>query len=210
MQRGILVVLSGFSGAGKGTLMKRLLEKYSDDYALSVSVTTRKPREGEKEGISYFFRTEEEFQSLIDQDEFIEYARYVEHSYGTPRSYVEEKLDQGKDVILEIERQGALNVKKMRPDTLLLFVTPPSADELKRRLVARGTEDEETIAKRLNTACEEAQYIDQYDYLVINDDLEKCVDELHELIRAQHNQVTHQHDMIEKLKEDLLRFRKEN
>ncbi|MDY3714527.1 MAG: guanylate kinase, partial [Blautia sp.] len=131
--RGMLAVVSGFSGAGKGTLMKRLLEKY-DCYALSVSATTRAPRDGEEHGREYFFHTKEEFEELILQDALIEYAKYVDNYYGTPKSYVEKQLEAGKDVILEIEIQGALKVKEKLPDTLLLFVTPPSAEELKRRL----------------------------------------------------------------------------
>ena len=142
-ERGILIVVSGFSGAGKGTLMKRLLEKYEERYALSVSATTRQPREGERDGIEYFFKTKEEFEKMIAKEELIEYARYVENYYGTPRAYVEQMLEAGKDVILEIEIQGALKVKKAFPDTLLLFVVPPSAEELKHRLVGRGTESME-------------------------------------------------------------------
>ena len=132
--KGILIVVSGFSGSGKGTIMKRLLEKY-DNYALSISATTRSPRPGEEDGREYFFRTVEEFEKMIAKDELIEYAKYVDNYYGTPRAYVEEQLQSGKDVILEIEIQGALKVKEKFPETLLLFVTPPSAKELKNRLV---------------------------------------------------------------------------
>jgi len=139
-KKGILIVVSGFSGAGKGTLMKRMLEKYEDQYALSISATTRKPREGEVDGREYFFKTKEEFEKMIAKAELIEYAKYVENYYGTPKAYVEEQLNAGKDVILEIEIQGALKVKQAFPDTLLLFVVPPSAEELKKRLVGRGTE----------------------------------------------------------------------
>lgn len=136
-QRGILIVVSGFSGAGKGTLMKELMKRYEETYALSVSATTRNPREGEVDGREYFFKTTEEFEKMIAKEELIEYARYVENYYGTPRTYVEQQLEAGKDVILEIEIQGALKVKERFPDTLLLFVTPPSAKELRRRLVGR-------------------------------------------------------------------------
>ena len=129
-QRGILIVVSGFSGAGKGTLMKELMKRYEETYALSVSATTRNPREGEVDGREYFFKTTEEFEKMIAKEELIEYARYVENYYGTPRTYVEQQLEAGKDVILEIEIQGALKVKERFPDTLLLFVTPPSAKEL--------------------------------------------------------------------------------
>jgi len=182
MPKGILTVLSGFSGAGKGTAMKRLMEKY-DDYALSISATTRNPREGEVDGREYFFKATEEFEKMIAQDELIEYARYVNHYYGTPRSYVEEQLENGKDVILEIEIQGALKVKEKFPDTLLVFITPPSAKELRRRLIGRGTESMEVIEQRLARAKEEAEGIDDYDCLIVNDDLESCVDELHSVIQ---------------------------
>ena len=154
-QRGILIVVSGFSGAGKGTLMKELMKRYEETYALSVSATTRNPREGDVDGREYFFKTTEEFEKMIAKEELIEYARYVENYYGTPRTYVEQQLEAGKDVILEIEIQGALKVKERFPDTLLLFVTPPSAKELRRRLVGRGTETMEVIESRLARAVEE-------------------------------------------------------
>ena len=151
MSKGILVVVSGFSGAGKGTVMKRLLEKY-DDYALSVSVTTRAPRPGEEDGIAYFFRSREEFEQLIREDALIEYAQYVENYYGTPRSYVEEQLSAGRNVILEIEIQGAMKVKEKIPEALLVFVTPPTVAELEKRLKGRGTETDQVIADRLARA----------------------------------------------------------
>lgn len=143
-EKGILIVVSGFSGSGKGTIMRELLKKY-DNYALSVSATTRAPRPGEEEGREYFFKSTEEFEKMIAKDELIEYARYVDNYYGTPRVYVEEQLEAGKDVVLEIEIQGALKVKEKFPDTLLLFVTPPSAQELRSRLVGRGTETMDVI-----------------------------------------------------------------
>ena len=152
-EKGILIVVSGFSGSGKGTLMKELMTRYPDTYALSISATTRSPREGEVDGREYFFVSKDEFEKMIAKGELIEYAKYVENYYGTPRDYVEKKLDEGKDVILEIEIQGALNVKKMFPDTLLLFVTPPSAEELKKRLVGRGTETMDVIESRMDRAC---------------------------------------------------------
>lgn len=210
MNTGLLIVLSGFSGAGKGTVVKRLLEKYSGQYALSISATTRQPREGEKEGVSYFYKTEEEFQKMIADGEFIEYAQYVKNSYGTPRSYVEQKLSEGKNVILEIELQGALKVKEKLPDALMLFVMPPTAEELKNRLVGRGTEDMETIEARLSRASEEAESIQYYDYLIINDDLEECVDDIHALISSEHNKVSRNEEKIKKMKEELRQFRKEN
>mgnify|MGYP000729754057 CR=1 FL=1 len=133
--KGILIVLSGFSGSGKGTIMKELMKKYSEQYALSISATTRSPRPGETDGVEYFFKTKEQFEKMIADDELIEYAKYVDNYYGTPKAYVEEQLEAGKNVILEIEIQGALNIKKMYPDAVLLFIMPPSAEELERRLV---------------------------------------------------------------------------
>ena len=138
MERGMLVVVSGFSGAGKGTIMKRITEKY-DNYALSISATTRSPREGEEEGKSYFFVSKARFEEMIDKDELVEYAKYVDNYYGTPRKFVEDCLNRGKDVILEIEIQGALKIKKKYPGSLLIFMTPPSAEELRSRLIGRNT-----------------------------------------------------------------------
>ena len=205
--RGMLAVVSGFSGAGKGTLMKRLLEKY-DCYALSVSATTRAPRDGEEHGREYFFHTKEEFEELILQDALIEYAKYVDNYYGTPKSYIEKQLKAGKDVILEIEIQGALKVKEKLPDTLLLFVTPPSAEELKRRLEGRGTETPEVIASRLRRASEEAKAMPLYDYILVNDDLETCVDQMHEIIQSQHNTVANNTSFIEKITDEVSVFAK--
>ena len=202
-ERGILIVVSGFSGAGKGTLMKRLLEKYEERYALSVSATTRQPREGECDGIEYFFKTKEEFEKMIAKEELIEYARYVENYYGTPRAYVEQMLEAGKDVILEIEIQGALKVKKAFSDTLLLFVVPPSAEELKHRLVGRGTESMEVIESRLKRAVEESDGMEQYDYLIVNDDLEICVEEMHQIICGEHHRSSRNMGFIQQMKEEL-------
>ena len=208
--RGILIVVSGFSGSGKGTLMKELLKKYPDTYALSISATTRAPREGEEDGREYFFISREEFEKMIAKDELIEYARYVENYYGTPRRYVEEKMKQGKDVILEIEIQGALKVKKAFPDTLLLFVTPPSAEELQSRLIGRGTETMEVIRSRMDRACEEAQGMELYDYLIVNDDLDACVEEMQSIIRGEHRRTSRNTDFMVKIKEDLINLKGEN
>ena len=201
--RGILIVVSGFSGAGKGTLMKELLKRYEENYALSISATTRGPREGEAHGREYFFISKEEFEKMIAKEELIEYAKYVENYYGTPRTYVEQKLEEGKDVILEIEIQGALKVKEKFPDTLLLFVTPPSAEELKKRLIGRGTETMEVIASRLNRAVEESEYMDQYDYLIINDTLDECVEQMHRVIQEEHLRCSRNVEFIGKIKEEL-------
>ena len=205
--KGILTVVSGFSGAGKGTLMKRLMEDY-DNYALSISMTTRAPREGERDGIEYFFTTREKFEETIANDGLIEYAQYVGNYYGTPRAYVESQLEAGKDVILEIEIQGALKVKKQYPDCLLLFVTPPSAKELEKRLVGRGTETAEVIAKRLARAVEESQGIEDYDYIAVNDDLDLCVKQLHSLVQNEHFKISQKKDFIEEIREELKEFSK--
>ena len=206
-EKGILIVVSGFSGSGKGTIMKELLTRYPDTYALSISATTRSPREGEADGREYFFLSKDEFEKMIAKGELIEYARYVENYYGTPRDYVEKKLEEGRDVILEIEIQGALNVKKMFPDTLLLFVTPPSAEELKRRLVGRGTETMDVIESRMNRACEEAEGMENYDYLIINDSLDKCVEEMHDIIRGEHRRSSRNREFMREIKEDLERLK---
>lgn len=199
MSKGVLVVVSGFSGAGKGTVMKRLLEKY-DNYALSISVTTRNPRPGEEDGREYFFRSREEFEKLIHDDALIEYAQYVENYYGTPRSYVEQQLLAGKDVILEIEIQGAMKVKEKIPEALMVFVTPPSVEELQRRLSGRGTETTEVIAERLSRASEEAEGMAEYDYLLVNDDIEECVETLHEIIQSEHRRMTRNEEFVRTIK----------
>ena len=201
-QQGILVVVSGFSGAGKGTLMKELLKRY-DNYALSVSATTRQPREGEKDGEDYFFVNREYFQQMIEEGRLVEYAQYVNHYYGTPRDYVEKKMAEGKDVILEIEIQGALKVKKRFPDALLIFVTPPSAGELRRRLVGRGTETIEVINARLRRAAEEASGMEAYDYLLINDEIDACVEQMHQLITLQHSKTCYHLDFMSRMREEL-------
>ena len=177
-RQGILIVVSGFSGAGKGTIMKALTERY-EGYALSVSATTRSPRPGEEDGKAYFFKSVEEFEQMIADGALIEYARYVSNYYGTPRSYVEEQLAAGHDVILEIEIQGARKIKEQYPDAVLLFVTTNDAQTLKDRLTGRGTESEEVIRNRLLRAAQEAEGIEEYDYLVVNDDLDTCVNEVY-------------------------------
>lgn len=202
-QNGILAVVSGFSGAGKGTLMKELLRKHPEQYALSVSATTRKPRTGEEHGREYFFLSREEFEQMIETDDLIEHACYVGNYYGTPKSYVLDQMKAGRDVILEIEIQGALKVKERFPDTLLLFVTPPGADVLQQRLRGRGTETEEVIRDRLKRAVEEAEYMDQYDYILVNDDLAVCTEEMHQLIQAQHKKTAENMEFIAQMKQEL-------
>ena len=198
------MVVSGFSGSGKGTLMKLLMEKY-DNYSLSISATTRSPRPGERDGLEYFFKTQEEFLQMIREDAFIEYARYVDSYYGTPEAYVEKQLDPGKDVIQEIEMQGALKVKEKMPQTLLIFVTPPTAEELKRRLVSRGTESEEVVAARMAQAKEESRFMDCYDYILVNEtnQEESCMERLHELIQSAHQETSRNEEFIEEMREQL-------
>ena len=206
-RKGILIVVSGFSGAGKGTLMKRLVQDF-DNYALSISMTTRNPRPGETDGKEYFFVSREAFEKQIEEKGLVEYASYCDNYYGTPREYVEQQLELGKDVILEIEIQGALKVKKKFPSALLMFVMPPSAQELKRRLVGRGTETEEVIEKRLKRASEEAEGIEEYDYIVVNDDLEECVKYMHSLVMAAHATPDRNEELIQNMRKELEAFSK--
>ena len=187
MSKGILVVISGFSGAGKGTLMKQLMATYGEEYGRSISATTRAPRVGETDGKEYFFISRDAFEKMIENGELIEYAQYVGNYYGTPKKYVFDQLEAGKNVILEIEIQGALKVKKQFPDTRLLFVTAPSAKELRDRLVGRGTESPEVITQRLCRAIEESEGIESYDYLVVNDDITECTNRLHTIITNERN-----------------------
>ena len=203
---GFLVVLSGFSGSGKGTILKELLSRYPDEYALSVSATTRQPRPGEKEGREYFFKTTEAFEQMIADNELLEYACYVDHYYGTPRPYVEKQLAGSKNVMLEIEIQGALQIRERFPEALLLFVTPPSAGILRDRLAGRGTEPPEVIRSRMERAVGEADGCEVYDYLIINDDLSKCVDEIHHIIRSERCRMEHSLCEIETIKNDLKRY----
>ncbi len=207
MKKGILMVISGFSGAGKGTLVKRLLAEH-EDYVLSVSMTTRKPREGERDGVDYFFTDRETFEKTIAEGGLIEYASYVGNYYGTPKAYVEDQLSKGNNVILEIEIQGARNIKKIYPDSLLLFVTPPSAAELERRLKGRGTETDDVIAGRLARAAEESLGIDDYDYIVVNDDLDTCVETVDALVEAARSQPIRMKELIGQLREELEAYRK--
>lgn len=201
-RKGILVVISGFSGAGKGTLMRELTASY-DTYSLSISMTTRNMRDGEQDGREYFFVSREAFEEKIQQDGLIEYATYCDNYYGTPRAYVEQQLEAGKDVILEIEIQGARSIREKFPEALLVFVMPPSAEELQRRLIGRGTETEEVIRKRLLRAAEEAEGVEEYDYIVINDNLEICTHELHALIQSAHKKADRNIDRIETIRQEL-------
>lgn len=206
-RKGILIIVSGFSGAGKGTIMKELTSRY-EQYALSVSATTRAPRPGEEDGVAYFFRTKKEFEQMIEDGALIEYARYVDNYYGTPKAYVEEQLAAGHDVILEIEIQGARKIKEQYPDAVLLFVTTKDAMTLKERLEGRGTETPEVIAQRLARAVQESEGIEEYDYLVVNDVLEECVEQVHGIIDSEHRRIVHNKEKISKIKEELKAFAK--
>ncbi len=201
MKKGNLIVISGFSGSGKGTVVKQLVEKYG--YSLSVSATTRAPREGELDGREYYFKSVADFQNLIDYNGFIEWAMYVENYYGTPRKFVEDEMAKGNDVILEIEVQGAMNIKEQYPEAILIFVTAPSADSLKERLVGRGTESEEVINKRMRRAKEEAQDIGVYEYVVVNDEVDSCVDRINSIIVCQKCLKDNHIELIEDIKKEL-------
>ena len=198
-KRGSLIVISGFSGAGKGTVAKRLVKDYG--YTMSVSATTREPREGEVDGVDYYFKSEADFKNLIDYNGFIEYARYVDNYYGTPRAFVENELGSGHNVILEIEVQGALNIKRQYPDAVLIFITAPSVDALKNRLVGRGTEDASVVAKRMKRASEEAEEMINYEYIVVNDDLDDCVHTVHSIVVSKRCELQQNIDFIEETKE---------
>ena len=182
-KQGILLIISGPSGSGKGTIVGQLCEK--NDFALSISATTRKPREKEEHGVHYFFHTREEFEQMRDRKELLEWAEFCGNYYGTPRNYVTEQLMQGKNVILEIEVQGALQVKKIYPEGVLVFMVPPNLEELGRRLTNRGTEDKETINMRLRRALEEMELVDEYDYLVINDTIEQATEDILTIVDAE-------------------------
>ncbi len=206
-KKGLLIVISGFSGAGKGTIVKRLVDRFG--YSLSVSCTTRAPRPGEVDGKDYHFKTKEEFENLIDYNGFIEYAQYVDNYYGTPRAFVEQEMAKGNNVILEIEVQGAMNIKNQYPEAVLMFVTAPSAAVLKERLVGRGSEDLKTVQKRMKQAVVESNSMSVYDYIVINDDLEACVDSIQGIIKAEASKSSHNAGFIEHIKRELMEIGKE-
>ena len=182
--KGLLVVISGPSGAGKGTLCKVLLER-NKELKLSVSCTTRSPRAAEREGINYFFITKDKFDEMKEKDEFLEYAEVYGNYYGTPMSYVNKVLEEGKDVILEIDIQGALKVKNKYPDGVFIFIMPPTMDELKNRIKKRGSETEESLLRRFKAAFEELNYISSYNYVVINDIIDSAVNKLESIISAE-------------------------
>ncbi|MEK4385070.1 guanylate kinase [Solibacillus sp. FSL W7-1464] len=185
-QRGLLIVLSGPSGVGKGTVRKELFSQPDTNYEYSISMTTRNPREGEEDGVDYFFRTREEFEALIEQGGLLEHAEFVGNYYGTPLAYVHETLEAGRDVFLEIEVQGAAQIREKAPDALFIFLAPPSITELEQRLVGRGTETEDVIARRIATAREEVEMMSLYDYVVENDQVQNACDKINAIIVAEH------------------------
>jgi len=195
MTKGKVIVISGPSGVGKGTVVKELISS-NNQCALSISATTRAPREGEADGVSYIFLTKEEFQRRIDSNEMLEYAEYCHNLYGTPKDYVLKSVEQGKNIILEIEVQGALNVKDIIPQAVTVFVMPPSMAELERRLRGRGTEKEEVIQQRLKTAVEEIKQSPKYDYVVINDTVEQCVSDITSIINSEKMKTENMLDFI--------------
>lgn len=185
MTQGLLIVLSGPSGVGKGTLCNRL-RSASPGLVYSVSATTRNPREGEIDGVNYFFTSHEKFRAMIDAGELLEWAEYVGNYYGTPKSFVQRTIDEGKDIILEIDVQGAMQVKERFPEAIFIFVLPPSLDELRRRIVGRGTETEHSIRSRMEAAAEELKLMVHYDYAVVNDVLETACRRVQSIIEAEH------------------------
>ncbi|SFD81873.1 guanylate kinase [Lentibacillus persicus] len=184
-EKGILFILSGPSGVGKGTVRKELFNR-ANDLAYSISMTTREKRSGEKEGIDYFFKTNEEFENMVEAGQLLEYARFVNNYYGTPRKYVEDTLASGKDVFLEIEVQGAMQVKENFPEGVFIFLFPPSLEELKNRIVDRGTESEDLVFERLKEARNEIHMMDAYDYVVVNDDVNSAVTKIQSIIQSEH------------------------
>lgn len=182
-REGMLVIISGPSGSGKGTVVKELVQK--EDFALSISATTRIPRDGEIDGVHYYFYDKETFEKMKNQNELLEWAEFCDNYYGTPKKYVEQQMLQGKNVILEIEVQGALQVKKIYSDCILVFLVPPNVKELQKRLTQRGTEDKQTIDRRMNRAIEEMEFVPQYDYIVINDTVTEAAEAICAIVKAE-------------------------
>ncbi|WP_438461682.1 guanylate kinase [Staphylococcus pseudintermedius] len=185
-EKGLLIVLSGPSGVGKGTVRKRIFDDPHTSYKYSISMTTRHMREGEQDGVDYFFKTREEFEKLIEADEFIEYAEYVGNYYGTPVQYVKDTMNAGHDVFLEIEVEGAKQVRKKFPDALFIFLAPPSLDHLTERLIGRGTESKEKIESRVKEAKKEVEMMNLYDYVVVNDEVDLAKDRIQSIVEAEH------------------------
>lgn len=185
-EKGLLIVLSGPSGVGKGTVRKEIFDDSTTSYKYSISMTTRQMREGEVNGVDYFFKTKEEFEALIQEDQFIEYAEYVGNYYGTPVQYVKDTMAEGHDVFLEIEVEGAKQVRKKFPDALFIFLAPPSLDHLKERLIGRGTETDEKIQSRVNEARKEVEMMNLYDYVVVNDKVHLAKERIQSIVEAEH------------------------
>lgn len=185
-EKGLLIVLSGPSGVGKGTVRKRIFDDPHTSYKYSISMTTRQMREGEQDGVDYFFKTREEFEKLIEADEFIEYAEYVGNYYGTPVQYVKDTMNAGHDVFLEIEVEGAKQVREKFPDALFIFLAPPSLDHLTERLIGRGTESKEKIESRVKEAKKEVEMMNLYDYVVVNDEVDLAKDRIQSIVEAEH------------------------
>ena len=183
--KGLLIVISGPSGAGKGTICRELLRSYSEDLELSISATTRQPREGEAEGINYFFKEKPEFISMAENGEFIEYAKVHDNYYGTPKKYVMDKLEEGKSVILEIDVQGGMKVRHVFDEAVFIFILPPSFTELRKRITGRGTETEQDICKRMKNAIEEINHVHNYDYVVVNDDVKDAAARINCILTAE-------------------------
>lgn len=198
--KGVLVVISGFSGAGKGTVVKRLME--SGHYSLSISATTRAPRPGEQDGREYFFLSRQEFEQRIQEGRFLEWAEFSGNLYGTPKDYVLEQMEQGRDVILEIEAQGALQVKEQYADAGLIFLAAPTMTKLKERLTGRGTESAEQVERRLRQAVREIEQMHRYDFIVVNDVLESCVARVQGIIDLLHDRSCQKEELIESLREE--------
>lgn len=183
MNKGLKIVLSGPSGSGKGTIVKELIK--NEQFLLSISATTRSPRQGEQEGVHYFFKTRETFEGMIDNNELLEYAEFCGNYYGTPKAFIEDSVKAGKDVILEIEVEGAMQVKKIYPEAIFIFIIPPSLSELESRLVGRGTEERDVIDQRLQRAKEELAYYENYDYVVVNDTLNHAIEKIQGIVNAE-------------------------
>lgn len=202
-KRGLLIVLSGPSGVGKGTVRAAIFSKGEQKFVYSISATTRKPRTGETDGVDYFFKTREEFEQMIQNKQLLEYAEYVGNYYGTPLEYVENTLAKGKDVFLEIDVQGAIQVRELMPEGVFIFLTPPDLNELESRIVNRGTDSDEVIAKRMKTAREELELMKYYDYSVVNDTVDNAVQKIEAIIQTEHLRIIRNLDTIEELEEIL-------
>jgi guanylate kinase len=188
-RKGILVILSGPAGVGKGTILKKIMSSY-DDLIYSISATTRVPRNGELDGVNYFFKSIDEFEKMIENDELIEWVKYVDNYYGTPKSFVEEKLSSGKDIVLEIDVEGAINIKRIYPDALMLFILPPSFEELNRRIIGRATESNQIIERRMEKAKLELSLVKYYDYAVVNDTVENSANAIITILKAEKYKVS--------------------